>query len=275
MDNQTHYRNAVFTLNNYNDDEYNALLHNDLFIYIIIGKEKGKGGTPHLQGYFELKKPARFNKVKKINPRMYFAARKGSQKEAIAYCKKDGDFVEMGKARRQGERTDLLKLRDSMLSGKSMKRIVQENDLSYHQIKYCLVLRPYLYSNNLINKKVIWCYGDTGSGKSYYAYNYTDNKSDIYYKNPTNKWWDAYDGENIIIIDDLRSRNIDFVDLLRMTDIYPYRAEYKGGSVFLTASVIIITSPYTPQEMYGFTAENIDQLLRRIEILKFPLCVNL
>jgi len=48
------FRNIVFTLNNYTDDEYNNLLNHKEFKYVIIGKEIGEKGTPHLQRYAEL-----------------------------------------------------------------------------------------------------------------------------------------------------------------------------------------------------------------------------
>jgi len=35
------FRNIVFTLNNYTEEEYISLLHNDAFKYVIIGKETG------------------------------------------------------------------------------------------------------------------------------------------------------------------------------------------------------------------------------------------
>jgi len=50
------FRNFVFTLNNYSEEEHETLLKCDSFKYIIIGREIGDSGTPHLQGYAELKK---------------------------------------------------------------------------------------------------------------------------------------------------------------------------------------------------------------------------
>jgi len=49
----------------------------------------------------------RIKTIKKINPRMHFERRYGTQKEAIAYCKKDGSYEERGEMNHQGERVDL------------------------------------------------------------------------------------------------------------------------------------------------------------------------
>jgi hypothetical protein len=50
------FRNIVFTVNNYTESEYTDLLMSDAFIYMIIDKEIGEQGTPHLKEYSEFKK---------------------------------------------------------------------------------------------------------------------------------------------------------------------------------------------------------------------------
>lgn len=47
-----------FTLNNYSEEEYDLFctFGNDYCKYFVMGREVGKEGTPHLQGYFSLKK---------------------------------------------------------------------------------------------------------------------------------------------------------------------------------------------------------------------------
>ena len=63
-------RYYVFTINNYRDDSYDEESEDSVeyrisrltegkdsnILYIIIGREIGKKGTPHLQGYLELKR---------------------------------------------------------------------------------------------------------------------------------------------------------------------------------------------------------------------------
>jgi len=93
-------KNWVFTLNNYTADEVEKLAEmyqHGRFQYIVFGYEIGEEGTPHLQGYVQLKKKARMNQVKAlISNRAHLEIQRGSVVQAVNYCKKDGDFEEHG-----------------------------------------------------------------------------------------------------------------------------------------------------------------------------------
>lgn len=101
----------MFTINNYTDADKPLEWNVD---YVIYQKEKGKEGTPHLQGYVELARISRISALKKIHPTAHWDRRKGTQDQAIAYCtKQDETYVEgpWSKGERcetnQGRRTDL------------------------------------------------------------------------------------------------------------------------------------------------------------------------
>lgn len=100
-----------FTLNNYTD--HDIVLVDELSIlpnvvYLIYGKEVGENGNPHLQGFFILKGPQRFSWVKRRLPRAHIEAAKGTSLQAAEYCKKEGDFKEVGVfPANKGKRTDL------------------------------------------------------------------------------------------------------------------------------------------------------------------------
>jgi len=110
--------NFVFTLNNYTiEDELDLLCTGLPVTYIIYGYEKAPTtGTPHLQGYCELNHRMRIATIKKLGcgfEKMKILNRKGSQKQAIDYCKKDGDWIKFGdpKKLRPGQRRDLDEVR--------------------------------------------------------------------------------------------------------------------------------------------------------------------
>ncbi len=94
-------RNWCWTVNNYTDDDLKKIddwhkAHSDS--YIIYGKEVAPTtGTPHLQGYTHLTQPRAWTAIKKLGPRLSnIKACKGSPKENITYCSKEGDVTTYG-----------------------------------------------------------------------------------------------------------------------------------------------------------------------------------
>lgn len=104
-----------FTLNNFTPAEYDAIVSSvDNYDYLVVGKEVGESGTPHLQGFFILKTKLRLNQVKAlVSARAHFEAARGTPSQASLYCKKDGEFFEHGELpQSQGKRTDFDRLKD-------------------------------------------------------------------------------------------------------------------------------------------------------------------
>lgn len=85
-------KNWCFTLNNYTEDEIVSILSyfRENCIKYIFETEVGECGTPHLQGYIELKEKARwteFKLSKRISWRVM--SKKSSEGYNIEYCSKD------------------------------------------------------------------------------------------------------------------------------------------------------------------------------------------
>lgn len=83
-----------FTLNNHTEQETKDLTEfvEKECVYWVWQPEKGKSGTPHLQGMFEFKNPRTFNALHKKFPRMHLE--KAKKREAlIKYCKKEDTKV--------------------------------------------------------------------------------------------------------------------------------------------------------------------------------------
>lgn len=100
-----------FTINNYTEADIERLRGLD-YEYLIFGKEEGEQEhTPHLQGFVVLKNRKTFNSVKKmIGEQAHIELARGSNAEASDYCKKDGNFTELGelppeRGRQGGEAT--------------------------------------------------------------------------------------------------------------------------------------------------------------------------
>jgi hypothetical protein len=109
--------------------------------------------------------------------------------------------------------------------------------------------------------QVFW--GKSGTGKTRRVFEEI-SENEYYLKSTTTKWWDAYQGEEIVVLDEFRGQ-IDVTHLLRWLDRYPCAIEVKGGQLFLKTKKWYITSNLSPEEWYPTLDEETKQaLLRRL-----------
>lgn len=260
MDQKSKYRNFCFTVNNYTDEDIDILSKID-HKFMIIGKEVGSKGTPHLQGYMMFKSQRYFNSVRKLHPKWHLEIAMGTPKQNIEYCSKEKNFIEFGeRPKGQGKRTDIDNIKSMIFAGDSIKEIYTAAN-SYQSFRMAEKGIELFEPKRAWKSKVFWFYGPTGSGKTKTAFEWCP-EAWISLKNL--KWWQGYDAHAEVILDDFRADFCTFHELLRILDRYPYTVEVKGGSRQLLAKVIIITSPFHPAFVYK-SREDLGQLLRRID----------
>jgi len=112
---------------------------------------------------------------------------------------------------------------------------------------------------------VFW--GKTGTGKSRRAWE--EAGMEAYCKDPRTKFWDGYQDQENIVVDEFRG-GIDVAHLLRWLDRYPVRVEIKGSSKPLVAKKIWITSNICPTVWYPLIdEETLAALMRRLVVEEF------
>jgi len=112
---------------------------------------------------------------------------------------------------------------------------------------------------------VYW--GATGTGKSRRAWE--EAGMDAYSKDPRSKFWDGYQDEQHVVIDEFRG-GIDIAHMLRWLDRYPVRVEIKGSSRPLVATKIWITTNLPPIAWYPEVDDQSFQALnRRLNLVHF------
>lgn len=267
-------RNYSYTLNNFTPDELTSLKSLEPK-YHIIGNEVGENGTPHLQGYISFSNAKTFTATKKIlGPRVHLEASKGTGYDNFVYCSKQKIEHEYGtrpEKTAQGKRNDMEQIHQAVQDGTKIKQMCDEGLIgNYQQLKYAETLNKYYEKRRTTKPTVKWFYGATGTGKTKTAYEEMEGLTDIdniYVAMDTGKWWDGYDGQEYIIIDDMRGDFMKFHQLLKLLDRYAYRVETKGSTRQFLGIHIIITSAYPPNEMFQ-TREDIQQLLRRIDEIR-------
>lgn len=108
-------------------------------------------------------------------------------------------------------------------------------------------------------------YGEPGSGKSRRALaEATAAGGGIYYK-PRGEWWDGYEQQENIIIDDFYGW-IKYDEMLKICDRYPYRVPVKFGFEIFNSKRIWITSNSPIDTVYRFIAYDSTAFRRRIDV---------
>lgn len=274
------HRNYCFTLNNYTEEEITQLQEKELkdIKYLIVGQEIApETGTPHLQG-FVIWRNAKTMKasIKCLPKRAHIEICKGTPHDNYLYCKKEGNvIIELGDKPDkvgQGKRNDMLEIKKKVAQNVNIKQMLKDDDIQNHfQLKYAEQLKKYYEITRNWKPEVKWYWGATGTGKTKTAYEEVleeaQDEDNVYFSMDTGKWWDGYDGQEYVIIDDMRGDFMKFHQLLKLLDRYPYKVETKGSTRQFIARKIIITSANPPDVMFE-TREDIQQLLRRIDEIK-------
>lgn len=97
-----------------------------------------------------------------------------------------------------------------------------------------------------------WHWGIAGSGKSTYVRKKALDEYGSFYTKETNKWWDGYNFEPVVIIDDIDPERAKYLTryLKIWADHFPFNAEFKGGSFNIRPKAIFITSNYSIDDCF-------------------------
>lgn len=262
-------RGWVFTINNPTGwDDVDIEQAKDESQYLIYGKEVGEEGTPHYQGFVYFRTLKSFLQVKTLLKRAHLEKQRGSLESAIDYCKKDGDWYESGD-RPYGPTGQKSIWKDLLTLARAGKIQEIEDKYPSHYLRYhsklCGLYKPErpLILDVLENE---WWVGPTGSGKSRELW----NKYPTHYQKSLNKWWDGYEYQETVAIEEWSPKNEVTASFLKIwADRYPFSAEIKGGTLQkIRPKRIIVLSNYTIEDCFPLSADR-DPMLRRFKIVHF------
>ncbi|AMB42988.1 putative Rep protein [Circovirus-like genome DCCV-11] len=219
----------------------------------------------HLQGYVEFEKPQRMAALKKLNSTVHLETAKGTREHCVRYCTKDEtrvpessptvDPVLLGTTT-QGRRNDLLETTLAIVNGELSRDDVFDTrpDLICKYARGINELLTYRakkerQGDRELHTEVLW--GDAGVGKTRYAYG-RSTPEDVYILCKGNGgalWWDGYDGQSILVIDDFYGW-VEHSVLLRILDRYPFKIDIKGSSTYANWKEVYITSNRHPSTWY-------------------------
>lgn len=269
-------RNWCFTLNNPTDEDkdfWDDIMESEIanhLQYVVMQEEVGESGTIHLQGYIEMKQAFFMSRMKSLfGQRYHFERRRGSQSQAIDYCKKEessthGFICEFGIPKRTGVGGKFGDAVKALKSGKSIADVQEEFTEQYVMYKdkltdYALKLKG---GRNWAMDIQIYV-GASGTGKSYTAQQ-NDNIYVCAWPTGGRWWWGDYRGEHTVVMDEFRHQ-IKMDVMLKMMDRYTWHLEAKGRSFQFSSKVIIITTNIDPRDWYpNLSIEKKAPLARRI-----------
>lgn len=235
--------------------------------YLVYGKETGEEGTLHYQGYLWYKTNVRFGRIKRLLPRAHIEKQRGSNEQAIEYCKKDNDWYEWGikpQTRDQKKKwKDIVEL--SECGNEEEIRAIYP-DVYFRHIAKIRSMKKYdvhILSGDLQHE---WWFGATGTGKSKKLWSDYPN----HYSKKKNKWWDNYQGEEIVAIEEWSPTFHMLASELKIwCDRYPFPAEIKGGSLkAIRPTKLIILSNYSIDQCFP-NSEDSMPLKRRFKTVEF------
>ena len=246
-------------------------LKNEKCTYLLCRKGLNKRGEEHAHIFVH------YNGVRAITSTRLFGAHiatcRGTPAQNIAYINDHHpDLVEeFGKIPRGKENIEdtWSEFTEDLKEGKVDKysrmyaRFQHYADQRLAEVKK-KTLKKY---NGDLRDKNVWIFGPTGTGKSLAA-RFCDTEH--IYPKMTNKWWDGYNGEKVVIMDDLDPQRAKMLaDKIKVwSDRYPFLAEKKNSAFCVTPGYnLIITSNYSIDEC--FDEEDAKAIKRRFTVLKF------
>lgn len=238
--------------------------------YLVYQYERADSGTLHWQGYVEFINRKTYNAARALlkAPGAACFARRGTPEEASIYCKKpEGrvehavpyEFGEMA-PHQQGQRTDIIALRDALISGKRKREIIEDDTLlpTYAKFyKFADRIEGYYPPERTTPRKIYLLIGPPRCGKTRSVMEQFrgPNRANLF-KVPLNgktMWFDGYDKNTDALVDDFvgAASHLALADFLRLIDPWGVeQVQVKGAFCWWNPERIFITTNIYPKDWY-------------------------
>lgn len=174
----------------------------------------------------------------------------------VEYVMKDGNYVAWNcdvKALTNTKKSHERKYNNERILKEDLKKLVDEGVINIKDLPAYQKAKDAYYMDEMPkytkNTKGIWIWGDAGVGKSKWCTRF-GRVVGSWYEKPVNKWFDGYDDQEVIIMNEVKNNVlIKSGYLMKWADNEPCKGEVKGGTRWLRHRYILITSNDDPMDL--------------------------
>ena len=246
--------------------------------YFIFQRERGEEcGTEHIQLYIEFQYARHFKTVKTaLQYPMHIEQRKGTKKQARAYCSKEetrvGKVYEFGEFIEERQRTDLHNIISAIKAGMTLNDLRDDYEAQFFlfQKKFETERAIFLdrkFGDAFRDVEVSYIYGSTGAGKTRSLAERYGYRNIFRVTEYDQRAFDNYDGQDIIVFEEFRS-SFKIAQMLNYLDGHPCRLPRRFMDTTACYTKVFITTniPLSKQYPNIQTEEpaTYDAFLRRI-----------
>lgn len=244
-------------------------------------------GRVHIQAYLEFKSPVRIAGVKSLfeMPSLHCEKRRGTPGQAREYCMKEEsrqegedkgpfEFGQFGGA--QGKRNDLALAAETMRSS-GLTGVAENHPTQFIRYHAGFKALEYILSTKgascaLRNVDVISISGAPGTGKTRFAWDLSNFMNVPAYRlmPPTGRgsqlWFDGYEGQKMLIIDEMSGNWMPWSFFLNLLDVYPLQLPAKGTHHWARFTTIVICTNEEPATWFPYSSGGMDRgaVMRRL-----------
>lgn len=213
-----------------------------------------------------------------LETQFYVAPMRGRMEENVEYCSKSATLESFGVMPVFNERNgaDEKERWDNILAAAKDNRIDSISDskvVVQHYRTLKVIAKDYMKPpDDLDDVSGIWIHGPSGVGKSRLVRHWFG--ASVYDKLP-DKWFDGYQGQAVIHVEDLDVYHVSLGHLLkRWADRYSFHAEVKGSAMLIRPQYVVVTSQYSIADIFGKDQHTVDALVRRFKVYHVPAALS-
>lgn len=243
----------------------------DKMEFLVYSVERcATSGRVHLQGFLSLKSKVRASGVKKLlrDNTIHLEMAAGTPKQAADYCRKSDTHItgpyQWGVCPdKRGKKSATARAIEDIKAGKALSEVAKSNPDAWVRSHRGLVSLAGYVSRptepwRQVTTTILWGPKRTNKTRTAMSSLCADGRVPFTMPLSDGFWFDGYEGEDTIVIDDFYGQ-IKFSDMLRLVDGYYVQIPIKGGFTWAKWKKVFITSNTHPDQWWSSSRSAIPQ----------------